>query len=332
LLQKINWRVVLSTGVSILVIWLIFKDVNLKDLWTILLRGQYLWLLPGIVVMGVALWLRAMRWRVLLDKKLPMIRAYHILNAGNFLNNVLPLRLGEVSKAYLASRNSSITAMQALSTVFIERILDVLTMFLFLIAVLPLVPSQGLIIRAGQTAAGIAVAGIVILLTAAAFRERSVRVGRVLTRWLPSPIQSGLLRWTDEFLQGVSAASGWRLVIAVGWSLLIWLTWALISWVGMLIFIKDSTPVQAVFLMCSQALGLSIPSAPSGAGIYEGATIAGLAIFGVSKEIALAIGLTGHIFSFVYTAITGIIGLDREGEKFSHIVTAAQTALRAARK
>lgn len=331
-MRKINWRVVFGIALSVAVLILILNGVSLPDLAAELARGNYWWFLPSTVIMVAALWFRAIRWRILLDGQLPLGRAYHILNAGNFLNNVLPLRLGEVCKAYLASRNSPVTAMQGLSAVLIERILDVLTMFLFLIAVLPLVPSQGLIVQAGQAAAGIAVLAIVILLAAAALRERAMAAAGVLTGWLPVTIRAGILRRGDDFLRGVSAASGWRLGLAVFWSLLIWVAWGISTWLGLLVFLPASSWHQAVFLTCAQALGLSIPSAPSGAGIYEAATIAGLAVFGVSKETALAVGLTGHIFSFVITAVSGVIGLDREGEKFGHLITAAQNAMTAVRR
>ncbi len=265
-----------------------------------------------------------------MDYQLPAIRAFHIQNAATFLNNILPLRLGELSKAYLASRDSTLTTMQSLSSVFIERILDVLTMFAFLLMVLPLVPNQGLIISAGETAAVIAIVSIIVLLVAAAMRERAIALARALTGWLPGTVREGLLRWGDDFLRGVSAAGGRRLAVATFWSFVLWVCWGLASLTVLLIFMPAPL-YQAIFLTCAQALGLSIPSAPSGAGIYEGTTIAGLAVFGVSKELALAVGLTNHIYTFIFTAILGVIGLDREGESFGHIVTAAQTVMAPAR-
>jgi len=326
LLKKINWRVLFGVAISAIVLYLILKDVSLPDLAVVLAKGNYWWLIPGTVVLVISMWLRAVRWRVLLDDRISDVRSFHIQNAGNFLNNVLPLRLGELGKAYLAGRNSSVTTMQALSTVFLERILDVLTMFVFLLAVLPFVPNQGVIVSAGETAAAIAVMGVIALFVAAAMRERAVAIARAVLRFLPEGPREGLLKWGDDFLQGISAAGGKRLLVALFWSFLIWAGWGLASYSVCNIFF-NAPLYQSIFLTCAQALGLSIPSAPSGAGIYEGATIAGLAVFGISREVALAVGLAGHIYTFVLTAIFGVIGLDREGESFGHIITAAQTLM-----
>jgi glycosyltransferase 2 family protein len=327
LLKKINWRVLFGVAISAIVLYLILKDVSLPDLGAELVQGDYRWLVLGTVVLVIAMWLRAVRWRVLLDDRISDLRSFHIQNSGNFLNNVLPLRLGELGKAYLAGRNSSITTMQALSTVFLERILDVLTMFVFLLAVLPFVPNQGVIVSAGETAAAIAVIGVIVLFIAAAMRERAVTIARVVLRFLPETPREGLLKWGDDFLRGISAAGGRRLLIATFWSFLIWACWGVASLSVCRIFIRDASIFQSIFLTCAQALGLSIPSAPSGAGIYEGATIAGLAVFGISREVALAVGLTGHIYTFILTAIFGVIGLDREGESFGHIITATQALM-----
>jgi hypothetical protein len=263
---------------------------------------------------------------VLLDDQISDIRSFHIQNAGNFLNNVLPLRLGELGKAYLAGRNSSVTTMHALSTVFLERILDVLTMFVFLLAVLPLVPNQGVIVGAGETAAAIAVLGVLVLFVAAAMQARAVAVARAMLFFLPERLREGLVKWGDEFLTGIRAAGGKRLAVAVFWSFIIWVGWGIASYSVCAIYFPTQL-YQSIFLTCAQALGLSIPSAPSGAGIYEGATVAGLAVFGISREVALAVGLTGHIYTFILTAVFGVWGLDREGESFGHIITATQSLM-----
>lgn len=327
MLKKINWRVVFGVAISAIVLYLILKDVSLPDLALVFAKGNYWWLVPGTVVMVIAMWLRAVRWRVLLEDRLPNLRSFHIQNASNYLNNVLPLRLGELAKAYLAGRNSSVTTMQALSTVFLERILDVLTMFVFLLAVLPLVPNQGVIVGAGETAAAIAVAGVVVLFVAAAMRERALRIASAMIGFLPEALREGLLRWADEFLLGIRAAGGKRLIIAVFWSFLIWASWGLATYCLCAIFFPTQL-YQAIFLNCAQALGLSIPSAPSGAGIYEGATVAGLAVFGISREVALAVGLAGHIYTFIVIAVFGVWGLEREGESFGHIINATQSLMR----
>jgi hypothetical protein len=322
--KKINWRLIVGLVFSAIALWLILKDVNLNDLLAELLKANYWWMLPSLLIQLAGMWVRAVRWRALLDKRVPTGRAFHISNIGQLLNNVLPLRLGELSKAYLASHGSSVTVMQSLSTVLIERLLDVLSVFVFLILVLPLVPSDSLLRNAGQATAMFAVAAIVGLFVAAAWRERTISLAQALTGWLKPAWRAGLLHWGDDFLRGVNSAGGRRLAAAIFWSLIIWVCWTLSAYMLLLGFVN--LPLHAgVYLTCALALGLTIPSAPSGAGLYEAAAVVALAAFDVPTSLALAYAVAAHISTFLFNALFGIIGLDREGESFGHIAASAQS-------
>jgi glycosyltransferase 2 family protein len=331
-LKRINWRLVFGVAVSVLALALILKDVSLPELASELSKGNYWWLIPTTLISIVGMYVRAIRWRALLDNRLPLSRSFHIQNASNYLNNILPLRLGELGKAYLATRNSTITTMQSLSTVLIERLLDVLSVFVMLMIVLPFVPAGGIIVPAGITAASIAVAGVIGLFVAAAFRERAIALARALTGRLPERFREALLSRGDDFLLGVQSAGGKRLAAAVFWSVILWICWGGISVVMLNVFIVGAPWYWGIFATCAVGLGLSIPSAPSGAGLYEAAVVAALAIFGISTSAGFAYALVTHIFTFVSTAVFGIIGLDREGESFGHFVAAAQNMLSSSRK
>lgn len=325
--MKINWRLLLGIGVSVVALALILKDVSWPALVGAVTQGDYRWLIPATVVMMIAMWLRALRWQSLLDNRIAAMRSFHIENAGNLLNNVLPLRLGEVARAYLVSRKSDVTAMQSLSTIFIERILDVLTMFALLLVVLPFVPAPAVFVQGGQTAAFLAVSAVIALFIAAAFRTQAVGLAKRLLSWLPTTLGETLIARGDDFLRGVSAAGGKRLLAAIGWSIPIWLCCGTGAFLMLLVFVPAAEVKMGFFVTCVQALGLSIPSAPLGAGIYEAVTIAGLAVFNIDHDTALAYGLLVHLYTFLIVALLGIWGLDREGESLGHIASAAQTVM-----
>lgn len=330
-MKRINWRLVFGIVVSVGALALILKDVSLPAVIEELKKGNYWWFIPATVASYLGLWIRAIRWQALLDGRLPVSRAFHIQNASAFLNGILPLRLGELGKAYLASRNSTVTVMQSLSTVLIERLLDVLSVFAMLLVVLPLVPDGGFLVQAGITTAAIAVVGVIGLFVAAAFRVQALALARALTGWVPERLREGLLSRGDDFLLGVQSAWGKRLLIAIFWSLVLWVAWGLTNYLTLLIFIPTAPLYMGIFVNCALALGLTIPSAPSGAGLYEAAGVAALAIFGVDASLGFTYALVTHIYTFVMTAIFGIIGLDREGESFGGFVTAAQNLLSSAR-
>jgi glycosyltransferase 2 family protein len=325
--MRINGRLVIGIVIGLLALALILKDVSLPGLMRELAKANYWWMIPNVAAVLVGMWARAVRWRALLDERLSTRRAFHIQNAGNLLNNVLPLRLGEFAKAYLASRDSPVTAMQALSTVVIERLLDVLVVFAMLLVVLPYVPARGLIVHAAQILAAIAFLGIVGLFVAAAFRERALALARVVMRPLPPRVREGLIERGDDFLRGVSGASGKRLVTAIAWSIVTWIGFGSSCWFSVLAFVPGAPWHVGGFVNCAIALGLTIPSAPSGAGLYEAAAVAGLVVFGVAEDTGLASALVLHVSTYLVAAVVGVIGLDREGESFKHLATAARGML-----
>lgn len=320
-------RIVLGILISVAALALILKDVSLPRLMHELGRGNYWWQIPNAIALVAAFWVRALRWRALLDDRLPVHRSFHIQNVGSLLNNVLPLRLGELSKAYLASRGSPLTVMQSLSAVLIERLLDVLSVFAILLVVLPWVPAGGVIVRAGQVAASIALLGVIGLFVAAWLREPAMRLARAATGWLPPAPREGLLARGEDLLRGVSAAGGRRLAVAVGWSVVMWVGYGVSAYVTLLSFVPDAPWHVGGFVTCAISLGLSVPSAPSGAGLYEAAAVAGLAAFGIATDTALAYALTLHVSTFIVVAVLGVVGLEREGESFGRLAEAARALL-----
>ena len=61
---------------------------------------------------------------------------FWIVNIGYFFNNVFPAKVGEVVRAYLAGRAIPGGIGQALSSLLIERLLDVLTVVVLLVILL----------------------------------------------------------------------------------------------------------------------------------------------------------------------------------------------------
>src|SRR5439155_2093649 len=91
----------------------------------------------GLVLLGmpiplVGLLLRAIRWRVLLlPLGSPSIAvSFSSMMLGYLGNNLLPMRAGEVVRAYALGRQSSISKSAVLATIVVERAVDGIIMIL----------------------------------------------------------------------------------------------------------------------------------------------------------------------------------------------------------
>src|SRR4030042_1001940 len=78
-------------------------------------------------------------WRRLLQDKVTRRQTFFTINEGYLLNNFLPLRLGEVGRAYLLGQNSGLGFWRVLSSILLERGLDVLLTVAMLLGALPFV-------------------------------------------------------------------------------------------------------------------------------------------------------------------------------------------------
>ena len=162
--MKKRWQLLLGVLFSLIAILVLFQGLELDALASEMSKFNYWSIIPFVILETLSLWARGMRWRVLLQEKVSGTRLFWITNISYYLSNILPLRIGELGRVYLVTRNSDVTGMQALSTAVLERMLDVVTVFFMLFLVLPLIPDHGL-----ATSVAYLIVGSVIILIVGLF-------------------------------------------------------------------------------------------------------------------------------------------------------------------
>jgi hypothetical protein len=68
------------------------------------------------------------------------------------------------------------------------------------------------------------------------------------------------------------------------------------------------------FVLGVISLGIAIPSAPAGLGVYEVAMVGAFSILGVPASQALAVALVAHLIQISITGFVGMFGIFRDGE------------------
>ena len=94
---------------------------------------HFSYLLLGAAGVVLFLAVRAVRWRFMLANAAPYAPVFHIQNIGYMLTQLLPLRLGDVARAVLIGNVPPITIAQGISTMVVERLLDMV----FIVVLLP---------------------------------------------------------------------------------------------------------------------------------------------------------------------------------------------------
>ena len=285
-----NGKLWIGLGISLVLLALFFVTVDLDGMLDALAGANYAYVVPAIALYLVSVLFRTIRWRSLLMHMRPIAvpRLYSIVVIGYMANNLLPMRLGELVRSYYVGEREGISKTSALVTIFVERLLDALTLLLFIAAIAVFVPLSGLAEAFGERAgvywpllvAALSlpfVGAFATLLVMAFAPSKAMSIAAFLMGPLPDRIQTRFRGLIDLFLGGLAALRSPRAIVVLFLlSVPIWLFEAglffLIGFSFGLDSVYDSLWEMAVAVVLVTAIaniGASIPAAPGGIGLFE---------------------------------------------------------------
>jgi len=248
-----------------------------------------------------------------------LVRSFFIINIGYMLNNLFPLRMGEIGRAVFMGGAIRLSPFHVLSTIVIERAFDLVMAAILVLFTLPLALGQEWMRPVATVTLVLVVGMLVLLFLMARYHERVHQIAnRLGGRW---PLfQKYVLPQADALLEGLKALTSLkRFLTALGWVVLNWTIWVSIYYVALLAIAPHAPIWWGMFADAILALGVAIPSAPAALGVYEASMVAALTILGVAYAPALAYAFLMHFIQFGITAIFGFWGLAREGKSLANL-------------
>src|SRR3990170_2079518 len=111
-------RAWLGGGISVLFLGLFFWRGDPPGAGRSLTGANYLWLPPALAVLFIGVWFRSLRWAYLMRPlgRLSAQSAFLLVIVVAMANNILPVRAGDVVRAYLAGERCRLTKAGALTT------------------------------------------------------------------------------------------------------------------------------------------------------------------------------------------------------------------------
>lgn len=295
--------------ISVLFIYWALPGLHLPDVAATLQTANYWWIIPGVLVYFVGLWVRTWRWHYALRplKLISLYRLFPLVCIGYFGNNVYPFRAGEVIRSVLLRRTEGVAISSSLATVFIERIFDGLTMLLFVFLALPLVPMPEMLRNLVVVATVLFVAATLVFVWTALRPERVIWLYSLLaSRLLPRRLRAVTDDLVSRFIAGLkSLSSPYDIVMIFFTSVLIWLIETVKYW-----FVMHAFPFEVSFMVLMLINGVvnlatTLPSAPGYVGTFDAPGIMILETFGVDKSLAASYILTLHVALWVPVTIVG---------------------------
>lgn len=299
--------------VSVIAILLLIRLVNWDELSKAIAQMDALYLVPAILLFFISLLARVYAWWVLLQRKASYRKAFYILNIGYLLNNIFPFRLGELGRAVLMGEASQTTPFFVLSTIMLERLIDVAFAAGLLLATIPFVLSLTWARSLGVAALMIVFAGLILLFILAQSSNRwRPWIGKKLARF--SRFSQTVLPWLDSLLDGFGILSNpTQFFLAVGSMCLSWV----LAVAEYYLLLRAVYPLAefwwAGFMLSVAAFGVALPSAPGSLGVFEASIVGALALVGVPVAEALAVAVIAHLIHYIITGGFGLFGFYQEG-------------------
>jgi uncharacterized protein (TIRG00374 family) len=262
-------------------------------------------------VATTTLFLRAIRWRILLNAEghVGVADAFWATAAGLLGNNFLPARAGELVRTYMISSRSGLAKAYVLATALSERIADAIVLVaVSAIVLLALDSPPGWLARAATPFA------IVGLLGAAAIAVLPFlgSLGRTIIERAPLPgaLRLRLVSAMEEGLRGLRGFHhGRRLSGFLGLAVLIWVLDAAGTVVCGAALGLQIQPAAAFLLIAGLSVGSALPSTPGYIGIYQFVAVSVLTPFGFSRAEAIAFILVTQAVGYVVIGFWGSLGL-----------------------
>jgi uncharacterized protein (TIRG00374 family) len=316
-------------ALSALFLWIAARDVDFAQIRAALAAADGRWAIVVLILLGGFCVTKAWRWSLLLG--LPIARGTRALTravlVGYAATSLLPLQLGEVVRAWAATRVVERSLAPVVVSIALERVFDLFAVLAVLATVLlfggPL--PEGLL-RAGWMLGIVSLALLATLVIYVAFTDATLRFTARLISPLPERARTVLL---DQLRRGAAGAESLRdprmwLPLGISslaqWALMAGCIAASCAALGLEVPIAAAASVLGLTI-----IGMSLPSGPGYVGSIQLAFTLGLAPFGIAAGPAIAASVFYHVLVCGSLIVAGLVALHRLGGTFRTLVTASPT-------
>ncbi len=316
--MKRTLRIVLVTLLALGATWYVLRNVDGRQLLTVL-ESSNVWLLVLAIPVTIASHVvRADRWRRLLSHiptHIRLVDAFNAVMVGYAASIVIP-RSGELLRPAMLTARTSIPIGTSMSSIVIERMLDVLALVVGIVFVIllsgqriasqfPEISSAGII-----TSIVVPVVLIVGVTLVLALSQRAQRlITRTVGRCSPT-IAVKLRRIMRTMSDGVGIlqkAHAWPMVLAE--TAVMWLLYTVPLWLvveALPLQLPSFTALDAFTLLVVITVGIAVAPTPGALGVYHGfAQTALVKLHGTTADEGLGFALLAWVINYGVQLLLG---------------------------
>lgn len=303
-------KLALGVPVAALFLWLTLRQIEPSAIISAFQDLTLGWLAGALMSVMLGHACRIERWRLMLASTNHRIRWRDCagpLLASFACNNVLPFRAGDVMRTFAFSASLGASSGAVAVTVFVERMLDLLTLLAQFGLMLALVDIDiaGLAGMSGMVLLAIAFAVLLILLFPGAMSPLVLLIGGCVAHRLP---RFGK-RIADEVEKSLATlrhlADARRMAVLFLWSLAVWVAEGCAFWLAALAFPSIIQPLSVWLAMPVGTLATLLPSTPGYVGTFDYFTVQAMTVLGNSVSSATAYAFVIHAMLWLPPTLVG---------------------------
>ena len=312
--MKKTLRLLVGFTLAGVFLWLIFRHLDLAEL-----RAAFR--APDLFLMALALLLfclgyacRIERWRLMLLHENSALRWRQCagpLLGGFAANNILPFRIGDLIRSFGFNRRLGVNAATALTTILVERLLDLLLLLSLLGLALLWFSARGVGIGLEMESSQLFVVGggvllaIAIVLMPSMFKPPTLWCCRLAARRTRRLGKIALSQAEKIFAALEHSARGHVMPRLLFWSLLAWMAEGCVFYLAALALPSVAVPEAAWLALPVGTLATLIPSTPGYAGTFDYFTMQAMRAAGNPAAAAAAYAFLIHALLWLPVSLAG---------------------------
>lgn len=319
--MKAKLSIVAGFLVSGLLLYLALRNIDFSNLAAIYSRVDPVYLLPFAAVGLLELVVRGARWRLLLKPSNPdisLLDAFRLETAGLALNNILPLRLGELARATFAARLFRIPLLTVLATILVERLVDVIVLFLMFVAAARLGGLTGGFLQYNGLLWAL-FAGVAAGIAALIFADELVAHAWFSGFFARFPRLRALFERVAMGVNGFHSFKSGALILlfaALQW-LLDAVNFVLLGFAFGLSGVIDI--YKGISLIFAGAAAASVPGMPGYFGNFELVLTKVLVSWGIAEDTGFAFASYSHVAGYLLVTLLGVFFVYQMGQSLGKV-------------
>lgn len=315
-------RFLLFLGLAFLLLYFAFRGIDFGDLWNDFMNARYGWIFFSLFFATLGFVSRAYRWNLLIEPlgyKPSLKNTFLALMVGYLANYAFP-RIGEITRCAVLARSEKIPADKLIGTVIVERITDMIMVFLLLFILLigrfdffGNFLQQNLLAPAWKLLTGFSEKSVIFwIVLSAVIAIMSILIYLIFRA---RPDSNPLILKSRKIIKGLISGiqtvykmnRAWEFILH---SILIWIAYWMMTYVAVFLLpaTSDLKLIDALYILVIGSFGFIAP-VQGGIGAFHWIVSTGLMLYGISKEDGLAFATILHGSQSLWTIILGSLSM-----------------------